>query len=87
MQKTKTLSFTKLDEYTYDLMHELSHQLTIPDHYCYDPYTESPCSNLDCDRCYKNLSAIRECIMGYRYDDVCCNDCINTINNYLDTYF
>ncbi len=95
MQKTKTLSFTKLDEYTYVLMHELSHQLSLPDHYCYGiPEGYEVCRNLHCDQCYKGYAEPRNCMMSYYYDlyktdveDLYCDDCIDMMNEYLDTYF
>ena len=85
----------KLNEYTFDLMHELSHQLSLPDHYCYGrPNANEACRNLHCDKCYKGLDGNRECMMNFRYyidkrnvEDLYCDDCINMMHEYLNEYF
>lgn len=56
-------------ESIFTLMHELSHQLGAPDHYCYGPSTTSEgCANPNCDTCYMGRDAERPCMMTYRYD-------------------
>ncbi len=77
-------------ESVFDLMHELSHQLGAPDHYCYNDDGESGnCDNDYCDQCFGNMEKPRNCIMSYRYnieekeDALYCDSCIDTINNHL----
>lgn len=73
------------------MMHELSHQLGAPDHYCYGPSTTSEgCANPNCDTCYMGRDAERPCMMTYRYDieatdeDVLyCSSCLQTIATHL----
>lgn len=78
-------------ESIYTLMHELSHQLDAPDHYCYgrDPNT-GVCINLDCDTCRGGMTVARNCMMTYRYDieeksesTLYCSSCLADINNHL----
>lgn len=77
-------------------LHELSHQLGAPDHYCYNNYTSKeqvgtkPCSNPDCDVCHVKLDTVRSCIMSgdANFDSPneaiwYCSDCLVTINNHL----
>ena len=54
-------------ERIYDLLHELSHALGAPDHYCYDE-TSNNCNNPteDCWRCDKGLVAPPTCVMTSR---------------------
>ena len=53
----------------YTLMHECSHQLGAPDHYCAGVGASGVCSNKSCDVCYKSgYNSPRRCIMSYRYD-------------------
>ena len=83
------LKFNK--ESIFTLMHELSHQLGAPDHYCYGPSTTSEgCANPNCDTCYMGRDAERPCMMTYRYDieatdeDVLyCSSCLQTIATHL----
>ena len=79
-------------ESIFTLMHESSHQLYAPDHYCYGiKGTATKCSNEDCDVCYKGMGSTRiGCIMSYRYDissltndNLYCSDCIGTIVGHL----
>lgn len=78
-------------ESIYTLMHELSHQLDAPDHYCYgrDPNT-GVCINPDCDTCQGGMTVARSCMMTYRYDieeksesTLYCSSCLADINNHL----
>ena len=58
-------------ERIYTLLHETSHQLGAPDHYCYDE-SSSNCNNPtnDCWRCDNGLSSEPDCIMTNRIDDI-----------------
>ena len=51
--------------YTYILLHELSHQLGAPDHYCYDTSARN-CNNPtnDCHRCDHNGAPAPDCVMS-----------------------
>ena len=55
----------------YTLLHEVSHQLGAPDHYCYDP-TSDNCNNPsnDCWRCDRNLLSPPDCIMTEPKTDI-----------------
>ena len=75
---------------TYTLMHELSHQLAAPDHYCYGPGSTGRCSNKSCDECYLGYTTTRDCLMGHRCDistisdnELYCDDCVNAIKSHL----
>ena len=78
-------------ESIFTLMHELSHQLGAPDHYCYGiPGGSTVCSNTSCDICYMGRETTRSCMMTYRYDieatdeDVLyCSSCLQTIATHL----
>lgn len=75
------------------MMHETSHQLGLPDHYCYgkdsnDP--ESKCINEYCDECVFERGEARQCLMSYRYDventseaTLYCSSCLASINAHL----
>lgn len=77
-------------ESVYSLMHELSHQLGAPDHYCYGSDDENgKCANKDCDRCVHGTNP-RACIMSGRDDistltdqEIYCEDCRTIIANHL----
>ncbi len=58
-------------ESIFSLLHELSHQLGAPDHYCYD-LSSSNCGNPtnDCWRCDNYLEEEPVCIMDRRMDDI-----------------
>ena len=58
-------------ERIYTLLHEISHQLGAPDHYCYDE-TSSNCNNPtnDCWRCDNGLSSKPICLMTIRISDI-----------------
>ena len=80
-------------ESTFTLMHESSHQLGAPDHYCYGVGSSGKCSNTNCDICYLGMTSARNCLMSYRYDistlsndEIYCDDCIETINNHLSNH-
>ena len=78
-------------ESIFTLMHELSHQLGAPDHYCYGiPDGSKVCSNTSCDICYMGRETMRSCMMTYRYDieatdeDVLyCSSCLQIIAAHL----
>ena len=53
----------------YTLLHETSHQLGAPDHYCYDMNSNS-CSNLNCWRCHRDLDSMPVCVMSTRWLDL-----------------
>ena len=73
------------------LMHEISHQLGAPDHYCYQDRGENnPCSNTDCDKCYRGYKETQQCLMANRGDffqttdqDMYCAECKTKIDTYL----
>lgn len=78
-------------ENVFTLIHELSHQIGAPDHYCYGKQNGAlSCTNPDCDVCSVGLTATRVCLMSNRMDistvsdaDLYCSDCINTIRAHL----
>lgn len=82
-----------LEIISWTLFHELSHQLGLPDHYCYgdrDAVTNK-CSNPNCYRCNKGLEP-PECTMTRdRYlpldqcnpIDIYCRNCLITITAHL----
>lgn len=78
-------------ESIYTLMHELSHQLDAPDHYCYGrDLNTGVCINPDCDTCQGGMTVARNCMMTYRYDieeksesTLYCSSCLADINNHL----
>ena len=65
------------------LLHETSHQLGAPDHYCYGNENDDICSNDQCDIHAYNRSSIRKCIMGEAVPPY--NDKMESINN-IDMY-
>ena len=81
-------------EYRFTLMHELSHQLDAPDHYCYNDANEHvPCSN---PSCWYHLGELQpDCIMFSRsghdmeadpVETLYCQDCIDTISDHLEDH-
>lgn len=58
-------------ERIYTFLHETSHQLGAPDHYCYDSNSNN-CNNPsgDCWRCDNKLPAPPECLMTRRMNDL-----------------
>lgn len=78
-------------ESVFTLMHELSHQLGAPDHYCYGIIPgESVCRNHNCDICYMGETRARDCMMTYRCDietesesTLYCSSCLAGISNHL----
>jgi len=81
-------------EYIFTLMHELSHQLGAPDHYCREDYgIDRKCSNPYCDKCQNGLSTPRACIMSERCDlstltdeEMYCDDCMSMIQAHLNSH-
>ena len=70
------------------MMHELSHQLGAPDHYCYGPSTTSEgCANPNCDTCYMGRDAERPCMMTYRYDIEATDEDVYAIHQMVDSTF
>lgn len=81
-------------ERIYTLLHESSHQLGAPDHYCYD-MSSSNCNNPtnDCWRCDNNLPAEPYCLMTGRMnnleqrlnngtvDQVYCSQCMSSTHS------
>ena len=55
----------------YSLLHELSHQIGAPDHYCYD-ISSNDCDNPteDCYKCDHKLDDAPVCLMSGRIDDI-----------------
>jgi hypothetical protein len=80
-------------EYIFLLLHELSHQLGAPDHYCYgtsDP--NETCLNPNCDKCYTGVNN-RICLMksvddvkDYSGADIYCADCYNIISEHISDH-
>lgn len=85
-------SATKVNiESRFDLLHELSHQLGAPDHYCYNDKGTAHCSNENCRKC-NGLSQL-VCVMTSRKDiegistaSLYCNLCKNTVQNHVDAH-
>ena len=84
-------------EYTNVLMHELSHQLNAPDHYCYGDYKDNgKCSNPVCDECVYGQENPRTCLMGMSYYDhdileisdenIYCSSCTLIIKDHLKNH-
>ena len=78
-------------ESIFTLLHETSHQLGAPDHYCYGTNGDSQCSNDDCSTC--NGQILPACIMSTRYNveitninQLYCDTCIATIKAHLETH-
>ena len=83
--------------FTYILLHELSHQLGAPDHYCYgDIEEDGTCSNAfqDCWNCDNNLDAQPTCLMNSEYlldleerlnngtiNTIYCSQCVSAIHS------
>lgn len=84
----------RFERRTRTLLHELSHQFGTVDHYCLDINSKG-CSNLNCDRCYKNNGQIRQCIMSspdemiditaFSDEELYCSECYTIIRNYLNS--
>ena len=78
-------------ESIYTLMHELSHQLGAPDHYCRKDYqSDGKCTNAYCDVCVYGMTTPRSCMMSYRYNiettdesELYCFSCRDKINEHL----
>lgn len=75
-------------EYEFELLHETSHQLGAPDHYCSSPNNQ-PCNNPYCWECNSDLVAA-SCVMRFRYDledlnnnTMYCPQCIAMIRAHL----
>ena len=81
-------------ENRFTLIHETSHQLGVPDHYCYGrPANGGKCVNTSCYDCYMNLGSPPVCIMSRRYNietiatsAMYCNSCKTTISNHLKNH-
>ena len=81
--------------FLFDLMHELSHQLGAPDHYCYKDYNPNNnyrCSNTACDICVYGHEPDyeRDCMMAkfrnieiFEESNLYCPSCLVAINNHL----
>lgn len=75
----------------YEIVHETSHQLSAPDHYCYNNENDSGlCQNPNCEVCYGS-GTIPDCVMGkiiYPTDtyDLYCKDCSTKIKNHLNDH-
>lgn len=81
-------------ESLFTFMHELSHQLGAPDHYCYGiDAGATVCINTDCDVCYNGMDRPRSCMMSYRCDieavseaTLYCSSCLFAINEHLSNH-
>ena len=90
---TNKSDFEVRKESIYTLMHETSHQLGLPDHYCYGKDSNDPerkCINEYCDECVFGRGEARQCLMSYRYDventseaTLYCSSCLASINAHL----
>lgn len=76
-----------------DLLHELSHLLGAPDHYCYGREGKAHCSNPNCDECAGKT--LRKCIMSvYKSgmenastaSQLYCGECNGTIQNHINNH-
>ena len=74
----------------FTLLHEVSHQLDAPDHYCYGKEQGAQCSNPSCDSCYVEYPGNRACIMSevcdistLNDDALYCDDCEALIRSHL----
>lgn len=71
------------------LMHELSHQLGAPDHYCYGKATDPSCDNPYCYYHVYGMAYPPNCIMSEHKNievlgnNLYCNDCYSTIFSHL----
>lgn len=89
---TLTVAATVTWQSRYSLLHEASHQLGAPDHYCYNP--SGTCTNTNCWRCYKGLSSAPVCVMTSRKNienitpasNLYCSGCKTTINSHLSSH-
>ncbi len=78
-----------IKEYSFSYMHELSHQLSLPDHYCYGKKDGNEyCSNEFCDECAGRIRP--DCMMSYRFDvrersesTIYCDECLEKIRVHL----
>ena len=75
---------------SFTLLHELSHQLGAPDHYCRGASASEGCSNSYCDTCYFGYNSPRACVMSREYDlsllsdeELYCMDCEAVIESHL----
>ena len=75
----------------YEIVHETSHQLSAPDHYCYNNENDSGlCQNPNCEVCYGS-GTMPDCVMGkiiYPTDtyDLYCKNCSTKIKNHLNNH-
>ena len=79
-------------ESRFNLIHELSHQLGAPDHYCYGRINGNDCANKNCTKCTQHKEP-PNCIMTYRYDlakeninTLYCSSCLATIKAHLKNH-
>ena len=80
-------------ESRYTLLHETSHQLGAPDHYCYGIDTSTgKCGNPNCCSC-NGEPVPAKCMMNVRCDvegtallSLYCSDCINDIMNHIKNH-
>jgi hypothetical protein len=80
-------------ESRFELLHETSHQLGTPDHYCYGSILESTCSNPECYYHTYGLDSLPTCVMSYRMNvetqslaTMYCDSCKNKIQAELDDH-
>lgn len=71
----------------YEIVHETSHQLSAPDHYCYGKTDSASCKNPNCELCYGS-GTLPDCVMGkiiYPTDTyvLYCEECATKITNHL----
>lgn len=77
-------------ESRFDLLHELSHQLGAPDHYCYgDQEASGHCSNTNCRTCngLPQLTCVmtsRKNIESINTSSLYCSACRSTIQNHVN---
>ena len=77
----------------FTFLHELSHQLGAPDHYCYGKLASLVCVNLNCDECYHGMAEPRSCMMSevinideYSDTTLYCSDCLDDIREHLSDH-
>lgn len=82
------------DQSEFTLIHECSHQLGAPDHYCYGrPDPNTPCGNEHCDFCVYGMLERSHCVMtsgsyyiGVDDDKIYCDNCLNNIALHLSEH-
>ena len=73
----------------FTLMHELGHQLSLPDHYCYDAPAGQKCGRIDCYDCYEGEPCVmhkREDIRNVNNLNMFCPSCLEKLAAHLSDH-